>query len=167
MTFDALVEECDAKQSQIDAQRLEIERLKRESTNIEAEEPGDKISPNYQTDNVEDEYGLEPDVRQHCSRCNEFLCSEFVVCNCNARYCVECDENDSMTNCRECDGWEAYCNECWLKRFRSGKNDCAECKLIVFDKLLAEYNMKQAQIDSLEEEIGRLRQGQASCNGGQ
>ena len=137
MTFDALVEECDAEQSQIDAQRLEIERLKRESTNIEAEEPGDKISPNYQTVNVEDENGLEPVIAQPCSRsrCNEMIYlhnyeTEYLpTCSgCSARYCVECDEYDGMTRCSECDGqFTWYCDECRLNKRRSDKNDCAYC----------------------------------------
>ena len=169
MTFDALFEECDKNQSQINAQRLEIEGLHRESTITEAEEPADKNSPdsNSQTANVEDETGWEPDVVHSCSRpgCNQIWLHNYETeylpsCSgCNARYCAECDENDGMTLCRECDGqgtW--YCDDCRLNKRKSDKNDCTFCKIVTFDVLLTEYNMKQAQIDSQREEIERLRQ---------
>ena len=166
IAFDALMEECLKKQSQIDAQRLEIETLNPESTNDEAQQLGGEISPNNQTanGNVEDA-GSELDTRQHCSRCNTFE-AVLPICGagCNARYCRTCDEyNISTTFCSACDGVTVYCNECWLQlqKRRSDKNDFARCncKVAKFDVLLADCNMKQAKIDSQREEIERLRQG--------
>ena len=175
MAFDALLEECNTIQSQIDAQRLEIERLNRGIVNEETDELGDRGSPNYQTDNVnvENETRLEPDTRQRCSRCNRMIllhgcfAEDLHICSgCNVRFCefcnsVEGNHDNIVTFCRECDGdEEAYCcNKCRLKRRRSDRKDCWECKLATFYTLLAEYNMKQAQVESLREEIERLREG--------
>ena len=136
-----------------------------ESTKDEAKQLGGEIiSPNNQTANgeVEDETGLELDIRHHCSRCNIFEAEVLPICSdCNARYCQTCTHqyNISMTFCRTCDCGTVYCNECWLSR--SDKNDFehCNCKVAKFGVLLAEYDMKQAKIDSQREEIERLRQG--------
>ena len=170
MTFDALFEECNTMQSKLDAQREEIERLNRESTNAEVGQFGDNISSNnHQIANgkVEDLTGLGPDIAQLCSSCNQIIWLQaeyYLICSgCDARYCLPCNDGFriGVTFCNTCDGREGYCNECRLKRRSCGKNDCKDCKRVTFDALLAKYNMKQAQVESQQEEIERMLQEKA------
>eukprot|EP00984_Skeletonema_dohrnii_P033756 scaffold31358_cov78-Skeletonema_dohrnii-CCMP3373.AAC.2 len=177
-TFDALLEECNAKQARIDVQRLEIEKLYRNTNIVNAGRLGDDIISNFP--NADGEEQTKEEVQSesdcccecrydncgydncgYCSRCNLYLCLKerdvFACSDCNIRFCVDCDELG--LGCKACDGDESYCKKCRLKRCRSDGNDCSDCKVRAFNALLEEYNMKPAQIDSQKVEIERLRQG--------
>eukprot|EP00984_Skeletonema_dohrnii_P016510 scaffold7349_cov129-Skeletonema_dohrnii-CCMP3373.AAC.15 len=99
-----------------------------------------------------------------CSHCNEILCATCnnapECSNCNVIYCQRCQDANGfegvVTFC-ENDWCDPHCSTCRSNGCRNGSNNCSDCKAMVFDTLLEECNVKQAQIDSQQEEMERSK----------
>ncbi|KAL7427817.1 hypothetical protein ACHAXM_001010 [Skeletonema potamos] len=98
-----------------------------------------------------------------CSHCNEIFCNvcyePFECSVCHVRHCPRCENDgleDVVTYCLG-GNCEPYCSECRLISCREGTNDCNYCKGLIFDALLEECHVQQAQINSQQEEMERSK----------
>ncbi|KAK1740869.1 hypothetical protein QTG54_008121, partial [Skeletonema marinoi] len=107
------------------------------------------------------------DCYEHeCHECDEKICSKCVeeqLCHkcgdCDRVFCSECSNFEPGTiSCEECSN--NSCDDCLLRRFLQGEQDCAECNKIIFPLIVRESMVSKGlkeEVESLKAENEELK----------
>ena len=106
-----------------------------------------------------------------CSHCSEIQC---LNCNHDVSFCGGQDYECGIVSCEDCrdekvENSVQYCDNEWCENNRcheclwneccNGTIDCEDCKAKVFDRLIAENDEKQREIEKLRCELRKLQCG--------